>query len=330
MQHINLNPLISVVTLTFNSEKYIAACIESVQAQTDARVEHIIVDAGSTDRTIEIVERYISTQAPAFPIRVANVGYCSIPEARVFGVSQAEGDLVAVLDADDDWHPEKLATQARLFVSNPRLVVCGSSIRLQNIDTKTSRIFRFPEKNNELLDLLSVGINPFAHSAVMFRRSAYLATGGYSLNLKKAEDFGLWLSLSKVGELTGVRRSLTTVTVRGDSHTRAFEFDRFPKYLAMALIAYELNTKNYSCEFLTKAIDDFSLEFFDTVLTKSVLFLILRRPLILLKFSVARMVAGALFMRRKHIFRAIFSPEIPSSFADFVRLYLSGHYRPSS
>lgn len=98
-------PRVSVVIPCFNTERYIAATLRAVLAQTGASLEVIVVDDGSTDGSAALVER-------DFPqvrlIRRANAG---VAAARNTGIEAASGDWVAFCDADDIWLPGKLAAQ---------------------------------------------------------------------------------------------------------------------------------------------------------------------------------------------------------------------------
>ena len=109
-------PTVSCIVPAYNAEEHLGEALESILAQTHPPFEVIVSDDGSTDGTAAVAEAY----APA-------VTLLRLPEnrgqatARNFGVSTARGDLVAFLDADDLWHPEKLAAQVAHLEANPGL-----------------------------------------------------------------------------------------------------------------------------------------------------------------------------------------------------------------
>jgi glycosyltransferase involved in cell wall biosynthesis len=117
-------PLVSCIVPVFNGEAYLAEAVDSILQQAYPRLEIIVVDDGSTDRTPEIVASYGDR---VHPVRQANAGPAA---ARNRGVRDSRGDLVAFLDADDRWHPEKLARQVARFAARPQLDV--SVTHLQN------------------------------------------------------------------------------------------------------------------------------------------------------------------------------------------------------
>jgi glycosyltransferase involved in cell wall biosynthesis len=106
--------LISCIVPVYNGEPYLGAALESVLAQTYRPIEVIVVDDGSTDAIASYGDRLRSARQP-------NGG---TPAARNLGLSLAGGEFVAFLDADDLWHPEKLARQMARFQARPELDMC--------------------------------------------------------------------------------------------------------------------------------------------------------------------------------------------------------------
>lgn len=111
-------PTISVVIPAFNSARFLPAALESILNQTLPPTEVIVVDDGSTDNTADAVE--------PFRDRVTYIQRESFGPAatRNFGIGLTTGEFIAFLDADDLWHPEKLARQMAAFEANPALDYC--------------------------------------------------------------------------------------------------------------------------------------------------------------------------------------------------------------
>jgi glycosyltransferase involved in cell wall biosynthesis len=108
-------PAVSVVIPAFNAAPYLRETIRSALAQTHRPAEIIVVDDGSTDATASIANRFGSR------VRVISRDHAGIGAARNAGVRAARGELIAFLDADDVWEPEKLARQVQLLAANPTL-----------------------------------------------------------------------------------------------------------------------------------------------------------------------------------------------------------------
>src|SRR5215475_2242760 len=106
-------PLISCIVPVYNGEKYLAEAIETIVQQSYRPLEIIIADDGSTDGTAKVAERYSNLLRY---LRQDNAGTAA---ARNLGLSAAVGEFVAFLDADDLWHPEKLARQMGRFEARP-------------------------------------------------------------------------------------------------------------------------------------------------------------------------------------------------------------------
>ena len=106
------NPLITVITPAHNVEAFVGETIESVLAQTATDFEMIIVDDGSRDRTVEVVDRFAKRDGRIVLIQTANRGVSS---ARNTAMSRARGQYFALLDADDIWHPTLLAEQLAIL-----------------------------------------------------------------------------------------------------------------------------------------------------------------------------------------------------------------------
>ncbi len=114
---------ISCVIPVYNGERFLAEALDSALGQTRPAAEVIVVDDGSTDGTLEVAARY---SGRVTYLRQDNAGPAA---ARNRGVAASRGDLVAFLDADDLWHPEKLAKQAARFQIRPELGISVTHVR---------------------------------------------------------------------------------------------------------------------------------------------------------------------------------------------------------
>jgi glycosyltransferase involved in cell wall biosynthesis len=109
------DPLVSVIIPVHNGERFIRRTLVSALAQTYDPIEVVVVDDGSTDQTATIVE---TAAVHDNRIRLFRTQKSGVSAARNLGISQARGKLIAPLDADDLWHPEKIARQVGLMQSS--------------------------------------------------------------------------------------------------------------------------------------------------------------------------------------------------------------------
>jgi glycosyltransferase involved in cell wall biosynthesis len=127
-------PLVSIITPTFNHEKYLADCIESVLNQTYTNWEMIILNDGSTDRTEQIAATYRDAECRIRLVNQENIGIFRLLETYNKGLEIAKGSYIAVLEGDDCWSPKKLETQVSAIQRDPSAVLCWSMARCVNAD----------------------------------------------------------------------------------------------------------------------------------------------------------------------------------------------------
>lgn len=156
------NPLVSIITPTYNHEKFISDCIESVLQQTYSNWEMIIVDDGSTDRTYEIALQYASKDDRIKVFTQKNVGIFRLAETYNFALSKSEGKYIAVLEGDDVWVAEKLEWQINEMEKNENIVLSWGRAYSSSFDLS---------KNLELFPINNYGEKIFNNNPI-----------GYSLN----------------------------------------------------------------------------------------------------------------------------------------------------
>lgn len=185
------DPLVSIITPTFNRERTITQAVESVLAQSYPHWELIIVDDGSRDGTREKLASYLDDERIQYHFE-ENQGQ-SI--ARNLALQYARGVLLCFLDSDDRWVPEKLERQVALMEAHPEVDVLhsdeimideqGRELSRKNMRRYSGRIAR------QMLVDNSVSIN-----TVMARRECFDTMGGFSGRYGVADDYDIWLRFS--------------------------------------------------------------------------------------------------------------------------------------
>lgn len=110
--------LVSIITPSYNTEKYIIETIQSVQQQTYVNWEMLIVDDCSTDNTVEIVKKYIENTGEKRIRLLFNEKNSGVAISRNYALREAKGHWIAFLDSDDLWLPEKLEKQIKFMKEN--------------------------------------------------------------------------------------------------------------------------------------------------------------------------------------------------------------------
>ena len=186
----NQSPLVSIITPLYNAENYITATIESIQNQTYANWEHIIVNDLSTDTSLQLAEAF-SKKDPR--IKVVTLSRNSgAAHSRNKATELATGDYIAFLDADDLWHPQKLEKQLQFMQENNAAVSYTSYVHINEAgELLGKRIKAFPKltykkqhSNNYIGNL--TGIYKAAEIGKII-----------APNIRKRQDWAVWLEAIK-------------------------------------------------------------------------------------------------------------------------------------
>lgn len=197
--------MISMVLAARNEERLIARAIRSVLAQTLRDFELVVVDNGSTDLTREIVARYAAQDAR---IRIVTEPVPGAHVARNRGVAEARGAIVAIQDADDVSHPERLERLAAHLAHHPRTVAVGSWALCYAESEGWRDPFHHATSDLGIRAQLRTGPAPFLHSSVLFRKEAFDRVGGYPSDFPYTEDYALWCLLAAHGRFANLPRHL--------------------------------------------------------------------------------------------------------------------------
>jgi len=172
-------PRISCIVPVYNGEKYLVEALESIFRQTLAAFEVIVVDDGSTDSTPSVASRDPRVKY----LRQANAGPSA---ARNHGIRESRGELLAFLDADDLWHPEKLERQAASFAARPEL----------DISLTHARNFWAPEVRDEEERFGGARVGVLPAQSMMARRRVFDRVGLFDVSMVHREVPG-WLVHAK-------------------------------------------------------------------------------------------------------------------------------------
>jgi glycosyltransferase involved in cell wall biosynthesis len=208
--------MISVVMPAYNASKFIAPAIESILNQTFQELELIIVDDGSTDNTLGLVNRYLEQDSR---IRVVQSKHIGCSGARNVGVRAAKYPWIAVMDADDIALPERLEKQMEAVSANPQLVVCGTyAHHISATGEILSLQQQGPVTEEEFDNLRRAGEVPFVvHSTALFKKEICLQLGGYAEGFHPAEDFELFDRMGDYGLVLAIPEPLLLYRIHSQS-----------------------------------------------------------------------------------------------------------------
>ena len=189
--------MISVIIPLYNKEAGIATALRSILAQTYQDFEIVVVDDGSTDGSVAVVETFDDPRIRL--IRQANAG---VSAARNRGIAEAKGKHVAFLDADDEWMPEFLAEIRELQEAYPNCKTQATNYIFNSNGKKSPTILRrIPFKGergvlSNYFEVASCSHPPVWTSAVCIERELLQEIGGFPVGVKAGEDLLVWARMA--------------------------------------------------------------------------------------------------------------------------------------
>lgn len=192
------NILVSIIMPAYNAGEFIAESIESVIKQTYIDWELIVIDDGSTDNTATIVQEYVSKEKR---IRYYYQENAKLAKARNSGIEKSNGDLIAFLDSDDLWLPQKLEFCVNEFCNGDQDILFTNSYIFQKAE-QLSDIESLPHMNilaqtykgKEGLSLFLYE-NRVPILTAIIKRDVILSVNGFKCGFNGVEDYNLWLNL---------------------------------------------------------------------------------------------------------------------------------------
>lgn len=194
-----MRPRVSVLMLTYNRPQFIGMAIESILSQEHREWELLVVHDGPNQEIPALMAewrkrddriRYLHRDVPG-----------NIADACNYGLAQASGEYIAVLDDDDYWAcPDKLSKQIAFLDRDRGHVGCGGGVIVVDPEGREHMRYLKPELD-EQIKRRALLANPLAHSSAIYRREAALQVGGYDASLAGFQDWDFWLKLGKTGKL---------------------------------------------------------------------------------------------------------------------------------
>ena len=204
---------ISIITATYNSQNFIASCLDSISFQTYKNIEHVIIDGKSNDKTLEIINKH-----PFKPVKVVSEKDRGIYDALNKGIKNATGDIIGFLHSDDIFkRSDTLELIANTFNKTGADIVYGDLEYMKDFSSK--KVFRLwksaPFKQKKLLH----GWMP-PHPTILARKEIYEEIGGFDPSFKIAGDYKFILQMFSNESLKSIYipQVITQMKVGGKSN----------------------------------------------------------------------------------------------------------------
>lgn len=229
------NPLVSIITPSYNKGEFIEETIQSVHNQTYSNIEHIIIDGNSTDDTIQILNKYPHLKWISEPDKGQT-------DAINKGMRRAKGEILAYLNADDTYLPDTVETIVNVFQTRPDIsIVYGDIIHT--------------DENSDVINIHKTGVinleKCITHRfylpqpTVFFVRDVWEKTGPFDESLHLAMDFDYWLRIFPVYQSEYIPKPLATTRIYPGAKSTEMNY-KYIEDRVQVLNTFYNNPKNLS------------------------------------------------------------------------------------
>lgn len=251
-----VTPLVSVVLAARNASGALPRSLRSLVSQTMPDWECILVDDGSSDCIEDVA-------AIDGRIRVVRQDAAGLTLALRRGVSEARGEYVARLDADDECLPGRLYHQSQVLSQRTEVVAVGCGVETVSKAGGVLSQHIYPTEHIELVAALDLLQTPIPHSTLMVRRKTLEKVGSYRSVFYKAQDYDLLRRLSEVGKLSSLAEIFVRLTLSGQSITMSPDGGDQFEFGVLAFVSSVLRAKGIVDPIESAACAEFIREFRD-------------------------------------------------------------------
>jgi glycosyltransferase involved in cell wall biosynthesis len=205
-------PRVSIVIPSYNTADLIAACLDSVFAQTFQDFEAIVVNDGSPDtpELEKVLQPYLDRIVYIKQVNKRAAG------ARNTAIAKARGEFLAFLDSDDTWLPNHLESQMKQFEADPALgLVYANAVLVGDATRHIEFMEKCPSTGEAGFEALVVERCQIPVSTVVARKAAIVKAGGFDESLARCDDYDMWLRTALYGGKVGYNRQVQACLAEG-------------------------------------------------------------------------------------------------------------------
>ncbi len=208
-------PLVSIVMTAYNAAEFVLQAVESIQNQTYANWELIIVNDGSTDGTSKILTKLAKNDKRILLISCRKNRGASV--ASNLGLSKAKGQFIARMDSDDISMPDRLVKQVRFLQSHPEVIVVGGQCELIDREGENIGMKNFPTQHKDIYEAL-YQYNPIQHPSLMVNTKMLGKLKiTYHADVLLAHDLEILFNLAQHGKLANLNNVILQYRIHTDS-----------------------------------------------------------------------------------------------------------------
>lgn len=201
----------------FNAAQYLSQAIDSILTQSFPDFELLIINDGSTDDSVEIIESFHDSRIKL----IHNPGNIKLIKTLNRGLELIDSKYIARMDADDIATPDRLEKQFLYMEKHPEIGLLGSNY--QTMGTNKNKIEKYPSIHDQIIINLFLNRKSFAHPTVMFRQSVFKENNlFYSSQHQHVEDYELWTRVARYTKLANLNDTLLHYRVQENQITQKY------------------------------------------------------------------------------------------------------------
>lgn len=208
---------ISILLPVYNDENYITEAISSVLFNSYKDFELVIINDGSNDKTLEKIHEFNDSRIKLFS--KPNTG---LIDSLNYGIDKCQYDIIMRMDGDDVIHPDKIKIQLKEFINSDLILLGTCGVVINNSNKVVSKV-KLPKDHEAIIKAQLKLLPSIIHASIMVYKEALIKVGKYDPQIEVAEDYDLFLRLSKIGKIGNINSFLYYIRKNTDnvSYTRS-------------------------------------------------------------------------------------------------------------
>lgn len=231
----------------FNCEEFVLDSVNSIINSSFRNFEIVLVNDGSTDSTIDKL-KFIQDDR----IKIYNKRNSGLVESLNYGLKKCNYEIIMRMDGDDLIHHKKIETQLNYFLKNQAILVGTQGFTI-DLNKKKTGVINLPLSHKKIIQSLLNFSSGLIHPSIMFYKDALLKIGGYNKNFEHAEDYDMYLQLSKIGEISNIYNKLIYLR----KHNTNVSFLHAEQQIKNSIISREIYLKSNTLKISEEIYIDF-------------------------------------------------------------------------
>ena len=227
---------ISILLPVYNDEKYIEKAIRSVLNNTYNSYELVVINDGSTDSSVSIIESFKDNR-----IKIYNKSNTGLIDSLNYGLKKCNNDIIMRMDSDDEIKSNKIKVQLNAFLESNSILM-GTGAYIIDDESKVTRRINVPVEHKKIINSQNNLTTAIIHPSIMFYKEAIIKSGGYDEQFEVAEDYELFYRIARIGQISNINLPLTLLR----KHDQNVSVKKSSKQILNTLVARKVYKNNLS------------------------------------------------------------------------------------